>query len=61
MWSVGWALRERFCSIEMVFRLVAVRERSSSAARWMKVWPSSQKGRTNFSTLQQLVDLLKMT
>lgn len=55
--SDGAAFLERFLGIEMVFWWVAVRERRSSAARWMKVFPSSQKGRTKFSTLRPLVNV----
>jgi hypothetical protein len=44
-----------FLEIEMVLCWVAARFKSSSAACWMKVWPSSQKGLTNFSTFSELV------
>jgi hypothetical protein len=34
----------------MVFWLAAVSSRSSAAAWWMNLWPSSQKGCTKFWT-----------
>ena len=55
MGSVGLALNMRFAGMEMVFWLVAVRWRMESAAWWMKVWPSSLKGRTKWLTWGVLV------
>jgi len=53
--EVGLEANGRFAGMEMVFWFVVVRSRIESTAWWMKVWPSSLKGRTKWLTWRELV------